>query len=51
MSKSVHISEEEVQQLQRTVEMFEAITQAQPDDYQSLEILKEAYTNLGQKTD
>ena len=27
--------------------MFEAITQTQPDDYQSLEILKEAYTKLG----
>ena len=30
-------------QLQQTVEMFEAIAQSQPDDYQSLEILKEAY--------
>lgn len=48
MPKPTHISDEEVQQLQRTVEMFEAITQAQPDDYQSLEILKEAYQNLGQ---
>jgi len=27
--------------------MFEAITQAQPDDYQSLEILKVAYQKLG----
>src|SRR4029077_20305831 len=27
--------------------MFEAITQTQPDDYQSLEILKEAYTKVG----
>jgi tetratricopeptide (TPR) repeat protein len=45
------MSEEEVQQLQRTVEMFEAITQVQPDDYQSLEILKEAYNNLGRKED
>ena len=27
--------------------MFEAITQTQPDDYQSLEILKEAYEKLG----
>src|ERR1700736_2362998 len=26
--------------------MFEAITQTQPDDYQSLEILKEAYTKV-----
>jgi tetratricopeptide (TPR) repeat protein len=51
MPVPAHISEEEIQQLQRTVEMFEAITQAQPDDYQSLEILKEAYTNLGRKED
>src|SRR4051794_29881522 len=27
--------------------MFEAITQTQPDDYQSLEILKEAYNKVG----
>jgi len=27
--------------------MFEVITQTQPDDYQSLEILKEAYTKVG----
>jgi hypothetical protein len=46
-----NISEEEFQQLLRTVEMFEAITEAQPDDYQSLEILKEAYTKLGRKPD
>jgi tetratricopeptide (TPR) repeat protein len=41
------ISEEEIQQLLRTVEMFEVITASQPDDYQSWEILKEAYTKLG----
>ena len=35
--------------MQRTVEMFEAITQAQPNDYQSLEILKDAYGQLGRK--
>ncbi len=51
MTKPTHMSEEEAQQLQRTVEMFEAITQAQPDDYQSIEILKEAYNNLGRKED
>ena len=45
------ISEEEIQQLLRTVEMFEAITQSQPDDYQSLEILKEAYSKLSRKDD
>ena len=41
------LSEEEHSQIVQTVEMFEAITQTQPDDYQSLEILKEAYTKLG----
>src|SRR6266852_2851668 len=40
------ISEDEIQQLLRTVEMFEAITESQPEDYQSWEILKEAYGKL-----
>src|SRR5678815_189310 len=31
--------------------MFEVITRTQPDDYQSLEILKEAYTKLGRMED
>ena len=44
---AVKLSEEESQQLLRTVEMFEAIAESQPDDYQSLEILKEAYAKLG----
>src|SRR5262245_25621144 len=34
-------------QLGQTIEMFEVITQSQPQDYQSLEILKEAYSKLG----
>jgi tetratricopeptide (TPR) repeat protein len=34
-------------QLKQTIEMFEVITQSQEDDYQSLEILKEAYSKLG----
>jgi tetratricopeptide (TPR) repeat protein len=38
-------------QLQGTIEMFEAITQSQPQDYQSLEILKEAYQKLGRDKD
>src|SRR5262245_61749640 len=33
-------------QLLQTIEMFEVITQSQPMDYQSLEILKEAYFKL-----
>jgi hypothetical protein len=31
--------------------MFEVITQSQPQDYQSLEILREAYIKLGRKED
>src|SRR5215470_3251745 len=38
-------------QLAQTVEMFEVITQSQPQDYQSLEILKEAYVKLGREED
>lgn len=38
-------------QLQQTIEMFEVITQSQPQDYQSLEILKEAYLKLGREPD
>jgi tetratricopeptide (TPR) repeat protein len=45
------ISEEEVQQLLRTVEMFEAITESQPEDFQSWEILKEAYAKLERHDD
>lgn len=42
---------EESQQLLQTIEMFEAIVKSQPDDYQSLEILKEAYSKLGRQAD
>jgi tetratricopeptide (TPR) repeat protein len=38
-------------QLLQTIEMFEVITQSQPMDYQSLEILKEAYSKLGRDGD
>jgi hypothetical protein len=38
-------------QLQQTIEMFEVITQSQPQDYQSLEILKEAYHKLNREPD
>jgi Type II secretion system (T2SS), protein E, N-terminal domain len=41
------LSEEERSQILQTIDMFEVITQTQPDDYQSLEILKEAYQKLG----
>jgi hypothetical protein len=45
------LSEEEHNQIVQTIEMFEAITQTQPDDYQSLEILKEAYQKVGKNDD
>ena len=48
---ATHVSEEETNQILRTVEMFEAITESQPDDSQSLEILKEAYNKLGRQAD
>jgi tetratricopeptide (TPR) repeat protein len=45
MAGTLNPSEEA--QLRQTIEMFEVITQSQPQDYQSLEILKEAYLKLG----
>lgn len=44
-------SEEEHSQIVQTIEMFEVILQTQPDDYQSLEILKEAYAKVGRTED
>jgi tetratricopeptide (TPR) repeat protein len=38
-------------QLKQTIEMFEVIVQSQPNDCQSLEILKEAYTKLDREED
>ena len=38
-------------QLLQTIEMFEVIAQSQPNDCQSLEILKEAYTKMGREQD
>jgi len=35
----------------QTIEFFEVITQTQPDDTNSLEILKEAYSKLGREQD
>jgi tetratricopeptide (TPR) repeat protein len=40
------LTSNEEAQLMQTIEMFEVITQNQPMDYQSLEILKEAYLKL-----
>jgi tetratricopeptide (TPR) repeat protein len=45
------LSTSEESQLAQTIEMFEVITQSQPNDYQSLEILKEAYAKLAREPD
>ena len=45
------LTSSEEAQLAQTIEMFEVITQSQPQDYQSLEILKEAYAKLGREQD
>lgn len=44
---AVTLNPGEEAQLRQTIEMFEVITQSQPHDYQSLEILKEAYLKAG----
>ncbi|HTL56966.1 MAG TPA: tetratricopeptide repeat protein [Candidatus Limnocylindrales bacterium] len=49
MASTLSASEEA--QLAQTIEMFEVITQSQPQDYQSLEILKEAYSKLNREKD
>jgi tetratricopeptide (TPR) repeat protein len=46
---STTFTKEEEAQLHQTIEMFEVIVQSQPHDYQSLEILKEAYIKLGRE--
>jgi hypothetical protein len=45
------LTQSEEAQLAQTIEMFEVITESQPLDYQSLEILKEAYSKLGREKD
>lgn len=45
------LTDSEKAQLAQTIEMFEVITQSQPTDYQSLEILKEAYSKLDRDDD
>src|SRR4051812_2446266 len=46
-----NLSSEEQEQLQQTIEMFEVIVQASPQDSQSLEILKDAYNRLGRQAE
>src|SRR5450432_517717 len=48
---TVALNPGEEAQLQQTIEMFEVIVQSQPNDCQSLEILKEAYSKLGREQD
>src|SRR6185295_4607693 len=48
---SPSISQEDQEQIRQTIEMFEVITQANPHDCQSLEILKDAYGRIGQLTE
>ena len=48
---AITLSPSEEAQLAQTIEMFEVITQSQPQDYQSLEILKEAYSKLSREKD
>jgi Type II secretion system (T2SS), protein E, N-terminal domain len=48
---SEQISTEEQEQILQTIQMFEVIVQSNPDDAQSLEILKEAYWKLGRQSD
>ena len=45
------LTEIECGQLQQTIEMFEVITQSQPHDCQSLEILRESYAKLDREPD
>jgi tetratricopeptide (TPR) repeat protein len=45
------LTQSEEAQLAQTIEMFEVITESQPHDYQSLEILKEAYSKLSRQKD
>src|SRR6266480_754140 len=41
------LSAEEQEQILQTIEMFEVIVQANPQDCQSMEILKDAYLRVG----
>jgi len=43
------LSSEEQEQILQTIEMFEVITQANPQDCQSMDILKDAYQRVGEQ--
>jgi hypothetical protein len=46
---SANVSTEELDQILQTIEMFEVISQANPHDCQSLEILREAYWKISRQ--
>lgn len=46
---SPSLSSEEQEQILQTIEMFEVITQANPQDCQSMDILKDAYQRVGKQ--
>jgi len=50
-ASSPTLSSEEQEQILQTIEMFEVITQANPQDCQSLDILKDAYQRVGKQQD
>lgn len=51
ISLADHLTPEEREQIDQTIQMFEAIAVANPDDYQSLEILKEAHWKNGNQSE
>ncbi len=48
---STQISDEEREQIQQVIEMFEVITQANTNDVDSLEVLKDSYRKLDRHSD
>lgn len=51
LTSAPDISPEEREQILQTIEMFEVITQANPQDCQSMEILKDAYQRVGKSAE
>lgn len=51
ISLADHLTPEEREQLLQSIEMFETVVQATPDDYATLQILKEAYWKIGRLAD
>ena len=51
MTTAQSVTNEELDQILQTIEMFEVILQSNPQDCQSMEILKEAYWKLNRQKD